>query len=64
MTKNIDTLQWREFLYSLYTERQYRCDDARFPNASEVGKKALWLPSAFTRNDKDTIEVFNKLKGV
>lgn len=64
MTKNIDNVQYLEFLYSLYTERQYRCDGARFPNASEAGKKALWLPSAFTRNDKDTIEVCNKLKVV
>jgi perosamine synthetase len=43
----------RRFWFPLHTQSPYRASDELFPNASRVGPRALWLPSAFSLTDED-----------
>lgn len=47
----------REFWFPLHTQPVDADDDARFPNASWISKRGLWLPSALslTRTDVESV---------
>lgn len=47
----------RRFWFPIHTQKPYKLPDEKFPNSSELAKKALWLPSAFTLSDSDIEEV-------
>lgn len=55
-------MQSRNFWFPLHTQAPYRQPDARFPNATWVGPRAVWLPSAFTLSDDDVLTVCHALK--
>jgi perosamine synthetase len=43
----------RRFWFPLHTQKPYRHDDVDFPNSTRLGKRAIWLPSAFQMTDSD-----------
>ena len=43
----------RRFWFPLHTQVPYRRPDAEFPGSVWAGRRALWLPSAFTISDVD-----------
>lgn len=43
----------RRFWFPLHTQTPYARSSFEFPNSSESGKKAIWLPSAFQLSDDD-----------
>jgi perosamine synthetase len=47
----------RRFWFPLHTQAPYREADHRFPHSTSQGRRALWLPSAFTLTDEDVITV-------
>ena len=57
--KNIDC---RKFWHPLHTQKPYESSKEKFPIASELAPKALWLPSAFTLNDEDIIHIINMIR--
>jgi perosamine synthetase len=51
----------RRFWHPLHTQTPYRQPDDRFPNSTQVGSHALWLPSAFTLSDEDVASVSDSI---
>jgi perosamine synthetase len=47
----------RRFWFPLHTQKPYLRDDKNFPASTRVGKKAIWLPSAFQMTDDDVRSV-------
>lgn len=47
----------RRFWHALHTSRPYACPAERFPIATKLAPRALWLPSAFTLSEADVDEV-------
>src|SRR5215467_2332435 len=43
----------RRFWFPLHTQKPYLRNESDFPNSTRVGKKAIWLPSAFQMSDDD-----------
>jgi len=43
----------RAFWFPLHTQIPYRQDDSQFPNAIEVSRKGLWLPSYFGLTEQE-----------
>ena len=43
----------RRFWFPLHTQKPYLRDDSDFPNSTSLGRKAIWLPSAFQMTDDD-----------
>jgi perosamine synthetase len=52
----------RRFWFPLHTQKPYRRDEKDFPNAARVGKRAIWLPSAFQMTDDDVRSVCQLIK--
>lgn len=50
-------IQPRKFWFPLHTQAPYQRDDADFPNAAQVGRHAMWLPSALTMREEDVQRV-------
>src|SRR4029079_18287756 len=46
-------IQCRPFWFPLHTQEPYRRPDARFPVATRVAPRALWLPSALSLSSDD-----------
>ena len=53
----------RRFWFPLHTQKPYFRDETAFPNSTRVGKKAIWLPSAFQMSDDDVRYVSSLIKG-
>ena len=47
----------RRFWFPLHTQKPYLRGDADFPDSTQLGKKAIWLPSAFQLTDDDVRNV-------
>ena len=43
----------RRFWFPLHTQKPYLRNESDFPNSTRVGKKAIWLPSAFQMSEDD-----------
>jgi len=43
----------RRFWFPLHTQKPYLRDDSDFPNSTSLGRKAIWLSSAFQMTDDD-----------
>lgn len=52
----------RRFWFPLHTQKPYLRDETDFPNSARVGRKALWLPSAFQMSDDDVRYVCSLIK--
>lgn len=52
----------RRFWQPIHRQPPYRASDDAFPNATRVGPKALWLPSAFTLSDDDVDAVSSAIR--
>jgi|TARA_Y100000310_G_C20700173_1_gene828978 perosamine synthetase len=52
----------RRFWLPIHTQKPYKFPDEKFPNATQLSKKALWLPSAFTLSDSDIEEVCRNIR--
>jgi perosamine synthetase len=53
---------FRKFWYPLHAQEAYRQPDSRFPNATKMSPKALWLPSSFSMSKDDTEYVTATIK--
>jgi perosamine synthetase len=52
----------RRFWHPIHTQPPYRAADVAFPHTTNVGPKALWLPSAFTLSDADVTAVSDAIR--
>ena len=52
----------RRFWHPIHTQLPYQASDDAFPNATRIGPKALWLPSAFTLDDADVAAVSGAIR--
>ena len=52
----------RRFWFPVHTQKPYLRNESDFPNASRVGKQAIWLPSAFQMTDDDVHSVCQLIK--
>jgi len=52
----------REFYPALHSEPVFNVKNGRFPVATEIGEKGLWLPSAVQLSDKQVEFVCDKIK--
>jgi perosamine synthetase len=52
----------RRFWFPLHTQAPYRKPDAQFPVAMDVGRRAIWLPSAFTMTETETERVCDLIR--
>ena len=57
--KGVDT---RKFYHPLHTQKPFKNYKGNFKIISSLSKKLVWLPSAFTLNDKQVIKVCNLIK--
>ena len=57
--KGVDT---RKFYQPLHTQKPFKNYKGNFKIISSLSKKLVWLPSAFTLNDKQVIKVCNLIK--
>jgi perosamine synthetase len=57
-----DQIHCRRFWHPLHTQAPYRAAGDRFPNASRLAPRALWLPSAFTLSDDDLALVCERIR--
>ena len=57
--KGVDT---RKFYHPLHTQKPFKNSKGNFKIISSLSKKLVWLPSAFTLNDKQVIKVCNLIK--
>src|SRR3989344_5677436 len=48
-----NSIDCRRFWFSIHTQKPYKLPDTNFPNSTNMSKKAIWLPSAFTLTDSD-----------
>jgi perosamine synthetase len=52
----------RRFWFPIHTQAPYREPDDRFPNATRLGPKALWLPSALSLTSDDVRTVCHEIR--
>lgn len=52
----------RRFWFPLHKQPPYKISDKNYPNSTRLVPKALWLPSAFTMSDEDTMTVCTEIK--
>lgn len=52
----------RKFWLPINTQKPYKLDSEQFKVSLKMNSKCLWLPSAFTLNDRDIIEICNVIK--
>ena len=52
----------RRFWFPLHTQKPYLQPPDSFPNATELCKKAIWLPSAFQMSDEDVTTVCHLIR--
>jgi perosamine synthetase len=57
-----EQIHCRRFWHPLHTQAPYRTSEERFPNASRLAARALWLPSAFTLTDDDLATVCRRIR--
>lgn len=57
--KGVDT---RKFYHPLHTQKPFKNFKGNFKIISSLSKKLVWLPSAFTLNDKQVVKVCNLIK--
>jgi perosamine synthetase len=57
--RNIDC---RPYWYPIHRQKAYKQSDKRFPNATRMSPRSLWLSSAFTLSDKDVERVIAEIK--
>jgi len=47
----------RRFWFPIHSQAPYRLADTAYPNSTQMTRKALWLPSAFTLSEDDIARV-------
>jgi perosamine synthetase len=52
----------RNFWHPIHRQVPYHLPDTRFPNSTDICRKALWLPSAFTLSDEDLASVCRAIR--
>jgi perosamine synthetase len=52
----------RPFWYPIHTQQPYRAADDRFPNATRLAARALWLPSALSLTPGDIQAVCQRIR--
>jgi len=57
-----NNIGFRRFWFPVHTQKPYKLPDDDFPNSTELSRKALWLPSAFTLSDSDIEMVCGHIK--
>jgi len=57
--QNMDS---RKYWRPIHQQPPYRLPDDNFPNSTRLSPKALWLPSAFTLTDENTLTICKKIK--
>jgi perosamine synthetase len=55
-------IQCRPFWFPLHTQKPYRADDEKFPNATRLVPRALWLPSAPSLTEQDVMAVCDRIR--
>jgi perosamine synthetase len=53
----------RRFWFPIHSQAPYRLPDDRFPVSTQVTRKAIWLPSAFTMTEADAELVCEQIIG-
>jgi len=56
-------IQCRPFWYPIHTQQPYALPSDRFPVATDLGAKALWLPSALSMTAADVQVVAERIRG-
>ncbi len=52
-----DAIETRKFWYPIHTQGPYQRDGAKFPNATYLSGRGLWLPSALSLTREDVAKV-------
>lgn len=52
----------RKFWLPIHAQSPYRLPDEKFPVASRMASRALWLPSAFTLTEEDVVDVSREVR--
>ncbi len=52
----------RKYWFPIHAQMAYKSSDEAFPNSTDLCRRSLWLPSAFTLNDEDILAVCAEIK--
>jgi perosamine synthetase len=59
---NDKNIYCRKFWHPLHTQKPYLSSDQEFPVSTQLGPKAVWLPSAFTMVEEDILYICSTIR--